>query len=322
MPIFAERMLAIQLLYDKIKNNGYLLWIAQKEGSYKQIREEGQNFFGDGIWMGTNRKYKTFYTYHRVDYLDEIMALCGFEYIKRFGDGDDARLYKKTKYHLFSNVITPEKIRKHIPIDKSIKEPQSTTFEIVKRNDKIKPIIPNPKPLTIESMYIDRIKSIKKGITDAESYHRIASYAIARIFRGSLRNMEIKVSVNQGIKIIDTVYTNCAEKGFFNNLPKQIDCKYLIVEVKNTKGDPDNSEIDQLNGRLSKERGNFGILICRETEDEDRVFARCQTHLSDSYIIFLTDEDIFNLLEYSREKSYDEINDLMDNKLRKLIFRP
>ena len=121
--------------------------------------------------------------------------------------------------------------------------------------------------MSIENLYKEKIKSLDSGAKEAELYHRLISHAVARVFRGSLRNMEIKVNVDDGTKIIDTVFTNCAKEGFFHNLKSKVECSYPIFEVKSISGDPKNTELDQLNGRLSKDRGYFGILVCREVKN-------------------------------------------------------
>lgn len=320
MPVLAERLYLLEILHNKINDGKYLLWVAQKEGPYKKIREEGKNTCGDGLWMGKGRYFKTFYKYHQVEELDEIMALFGFKLIKRFSVGDDARLYEKTDHNLFSGLITPQKIRENIPIDETIKDQTTPEPKIIKISSKIKPVIPNPKTLSLETLYIEKIKKIDKGPNGAEEYHRIISFALGRIFRGSLRNMDIKVNVDGGIKIIDTVFTNCADNGFFHNLRSKVECNYPMVEAKNISGDPTNPELDQLNGRLNQNRGHFGILICRNVSDKNSVIARCKTYLPANYVLVLTDEDLFELLEYSREKNYNEITDLMDKKLREILF--
>lgn len=38
MPVLAERLYLMDILYQKINNGKYLLWVAQKEGPYKKIR--------------------------------------------------------------------------------------------------------------------------------------------------------------------------------------------------------------------------------------------------------------------------------------------
>ncbi len=320
MPIPSERLYLLDLLYEKVKDNKYLLWVAQKEGSYKKIREDGKNSCGDGIWMGKGRYTKTFYRYYAVDELDEVMALYGFTFVKRFDVGDDARLYVKNNYNLFHGLITPKRIKDNIPSDLTIKDSTDRKkLTIVKKSSKNKIISPNPKQLSIEDIYIEKIKKIKKG-EEPEEYHRTISHALARIFRTSLRNMDMKVSINGGIKIIDTLFTNSAKEGFFQNLRTQINCIHLVVEVKNISEDPSNPEFDQLNGRLNTYRSKFGILLCREIKDESRAVSICKTYLPDHTIIFLTDEDIFSMLKFSRDNQIEEINDFMDDRLKKVQF--
>ena len=132
--------------------------------------------------------------------------------------------------------------------------------------------------------------------------------------------MDLKVDVDTRIKIIDTVFTNCSNSGFFHNLKSKVECTYPMFEMKNISGDPTNQELDQLNGRLNQNRGHFGILVCRNVSDKNAVISRCKTYLSTNYILVLTDDDIFELLEYSREKNYNDIDDFMDKKLRELLF--
>jgi hypothetical protein len=190
----------------------------------------------------------------------------------------------------------------------------------VKKSGSVKIISPNPKELCTETLYKEKIRILLPGPDDAEAYHRTVSYALSRVFRKSLRNMEIKQEIDDGIKIIDTLFTNCAQEGFFHNLKSQIESTYPIVEAKNIKGDPGNSEFDQLNGRMNKYRGKFGILVCRNIKDKARAVKICKTYLPDRYVIFLTDDEVFRLLELSREGNINDINDLMDNRLKEVIF--
>ena len=320
MPVLAERLYLLDLLHQKINEGKYLLWVAQKEGSsYKEIRMNGKNSCGDGLWMGKNRKFKTFYRYHPVEEIDEIMALFGFKFIKKFSVSDDARLYEKTDYNLLSGLISPERIMENIPIDTSIKDSDSEKLKFVRKNSKVKPVVPNPKKLSLENLYIEKIKSIPTGRDNAEEYHRIVAHAIGRIFRGSLRNMELKVDADEGMKEIDIVFTNCASKGFFHDLKNKVECNHIIAEVKNISVDPKSPEFDQLNGRLKDKRGHFGILICRSISNKKDAVSRCRGYLP-NLVLVLTDDDLFELLEYTREKSIDDINYLMDKKLRRIIF--
>lgn len=327
MPVFAERFLVLQVLYKKVKENKYVLWYAQKEGTdYKTIREGGQNRLGDGIWMGTNRRYKTFFKYNEVEDVDEMFSLNGFKFLKKFSaPGNDVRLYQKTEHNIFENVVNPEDIDECLKTDAEIEEPSVTAPKNVKKKNGAKEIVPNPSKLSIENLYRKALEQTNTGTAYAEKYHRIASHIIYRVFRGSLSNMDIKQEMDGGRKIIDTVYSNTADKGFFANLSTtfQIKCPYIIVEAKNYSGDPGNEEFDQLAGRLKNEVGQFGILVCRKVKDVKAAMDRCQGYLSDNgkHVIFLTDEDLINLLELYQDGDVKGINDFMDLKLRPLVFR-
>ncbi|MBS3152272.1 hypothetical protein J4230_02580 [Candidatus Woesearchaeota archaeon] len=321
MPVPVERLYLLDLIYEKVKNGKYLLWVAQKEGSYKADRESGKFFCGDGIWQGKNRYNKTFYKYFNHEDLDEMMSLYGFKLIQKWNLGSDARFYEKTDYNLFNNIITQKRILNTIKYENNIPDPKDTKPMIVEKSDEIKLIIPNPREFSIESLYIEKIKSIPEGKDNAELYHRIVSHAIARVFRGSLRNMDLKTEIKDGVKIIDTIFTNCAKDGFFHNLKEEVKCNFPIVEVKNYTDDTKNPEIDQLNGRFNKNHGHFGILVCRNIKNEDAMYTRCSTVLPEHVILFLTDKDIFELLELSREQNSAEISDFMDKKLRTLLFK-
>ena len=129
----------------------------------------------------------------------------------------------------------------------------------------------------------------------------------------------------RGLKVIDTVFKNSADSGFFADLSNKFNlkCPYIIIEAKNYSYDPENPEFDQLAGRLVNNVGQFGIQICREISDPDKVKERCESYLDDNnkHIIVLTDEDLVNLLELSQDSDEDGINDYMDKKIRPLVFK-
>lgn len=326
MPVFAERLLVLQILYEKVNDGKYVLWYAQKEGSsYKRIREAGENDLGDGIWMGTTRRFKTFYKYHAVEDVDEMMSLAGFEFIKKFaGKGNDVRLYQKTEHNIFKGVIEQENVAETIPTDLTIKDPEDAELKVIKGGRGVMEIIPNPSSLSLENLYKKALVQVAPGPENAERYHRLVSRIVYRVFRGSLRNMKIKQEMNEGLKVIDTVYLNNAETGFFAKLARnfQIKCPYIIAEAKNYSVDPKNPEFDQLAGRLNNDVGKFGILVSRNIEDVEAAERRCQSYLSDGkYVIFFVDADLTNLLELYQDGDTEGIGDFMDGKLRPLVFR-
>jgi len=330
MPVFAERLIVLQVLHGKIKEGGYILWYAQKEGSYKDRRVSGKYSCGNGVWMGDNSFFKTFFEYIPVEDVDEIMALSGFDFVKKYSaPGNDVRLYTRIKCNLFSEIITSEKIMNLIPVGKSIKDPEKIEPKIVKEGADIQEIIPTPYELSIDHLYAEALRNIPKGDkedpTAPEKYHRLASQIIYRVFRGSLSGMELKRGMQNRLKVIDTVYKNDADAGFFYELHEtfKIPCPYIIVEAKNYNFDPENPEFDQLSGRLLDSVGKFGILICRDIQKYNVIKDRCQGYLDDGkkHIIFLTDNDLIELLELSQDNDIDGINGFMDKKIRSLLFK-
>lgn len=328
MPIFTERLLALLKIYECLKDKSYLLWYAMREPpKYKKRRLSGKYVCGDGVWMRDKEKTKTFYKYYNPKELDELMFVAGFKLEKTFPDGlNDIRLYKKTKYHIFHNLINKEIIQTHIPFDDSIDTPKKGFKpKELEQGETINLVIPNPKKLSIENLYIQALKRLPDGIENATQYHRLASYILYRVFSNSFRNMDFEREQHRGRKRIDTIFTNSAKEGFFKELPKKykdIDMNYIIVEAKNFFDDPENPEFDQLNGRLNKRVGNFGILICRTVKKRKLCLERSQSYLdNDNYIICLSDDDLIQLLKLSREGLDEEINDTMDNIFKSLIFK-
>ncbi len=320
MPIPAERLYVLNLLHEKVKNDKYLLWIAFRETrEYKDIGEAGTNECGDGIWVHKDWRYKTFYKYHPLEELDELMGLFGFDKIDI--TCNEVRLYQKNKYNIMGDLVTPERICRYIPENTGIEDPVSVTPKIVEWTSEIKPVIPNPPELQIENLYIEKLGQIQHGTKDAEVYHRFVSYALSRIFRGQLRNMKMKKDIRKGTGIIDTLFLNSADKGFFHNIKSsQYDCTHPIVEVKNIEGDPENNEINQLYSRFSPQRGNFGLLICRKIDDPESVLERCASKAHTGAMLVLCDDDIRRLMEYRRDGELENIDDLMDDKWTDLTY--
>lgn len=59
-------------------------------------------------------------------------------------------------------------------------------------------------------------------------------------------------------------------------------------------GDPANPELDQLAGRFSPSRGQFGMLACRSFIDKARFIASCHDTAQDhrGFIIAVDDDDL------------------------------
>lgn len=294
----------------------------KKKGHHtEKLEKKEKNNFGDGIWRGTNKMFKTFYKYHSIDEVKEMFALYGFEFVRRIpAPSNDALLFKKIPYNLFRSILTAERITDAIPRFENIEKPESVKPKRMKATLEKKAIIPDPYPLSIEKLYAEALHAIPTKDM-AEEYHRLVSQIVLRIFRNSLRNMVIKVTMDQQLKIIDTVYSN--DGGFFTKISKSenINCNYIALEAKNYSDDLENPQYDQIKGRLDPDVGQLGLLVCRKIRDVEKSNKLCQSFIRDhKYIIVLTDKELIDLLELSSDNNTEEIDDFMDAKLRSIKF--
>ncbi|WP_413357733.1 hypothetical protein AA0X71_23440 [Robertmurraya sp. 2P01SA] len=161
----------------------------------------------------------------------------------------------------------------------------------------------------------EELKTIKAGIEMADTYHDLIYRALKQIFDGNLSRGLKEVKIDNGIKRVDIVFDNFAKNGFFAYVSDscKVYCPKILVECKNYNSDPKNPEIDQLIGRLGKHTGKLGILVCRTVEDKKRLLERCQKALrkEQGHIIFLTDDDIRQLLVFKANNDDDGILQLL-----------
>lgn len=130
--------------------------------------------------------------------------------------------------------------------------------------------------------------------------------------------------MNQGRKRIDIVFDNFDNKGFFAHIRDRhnIFCPKIFIECKNYSTDPTNQEVDQLIGRLGNISGKFGILICRQVENEELLMQRCKAarDKGQGHIIYLVDKDIKNLLLMKEALDNEGIINYLLNKWDRLIL--
>lgn len=180
-----------------------------------------------------------------------------------------------------------------------------------------------PRDLGIRSIREQLVK-VSPGREQANQFHDISLGAMTTIFGGSLTNPKKEQPVNDGRKRIDITYNNGAMKGFFHNLAAKhgIYCPYIFIECKNYTADPANNELDQLVGRFSRTRGEFGILVCRTIEDDKTLLHRCRdiVNAGRGYVLVLNDEDIIALANFSSAGNTAMIDSFMQRKLDALLL--
>jgi hypothetical protein len=139
------------------------------------------------------------------------------------------------------------------------------------------------------------------GNADANNYHSLIVGILELLFHPNLTCPKKEVEINDGRKRIDLTFDNSARSGQFYDLHqiKKIACPYIMIECKNYGREVGNPEFDQLAGRFSMNRGNFGMLLCRSVENYDRMIKRCRDFYRDKreLIIPMLDDDIVRILE-------------------------
>jgi hypothetical protein len=98
---------------------------------------------------------------------------------------------------------------------------------------------------------------------------------------------------------------------------------FSIVTCKNYSGDVANPELDQMAGRLSPNRGKFGIIVCRDIQNEDLFLNRCSDSFTDDHglIVPITDIDIIEILTRRKEGIEHHEDVILREKTRRIIQR-
>lgn len=168
---------------------------------------------------------------------------------------------------------------------------------------------------------ISELKSIPTGGTAATQYHHLMSGILELLFYPYVSHPRIEEEIHDGRKRIDIVFSNTAETGFFFLLGTtyNVPCSWIMVECKNYSKDITNPELDQMAGRFSARRGQFGIICCRSLQDKELFIKRESDTVKDGrgYIIHLTDDEIIELLNHRKENVL--VDDYLIEKYNEII---
>ncbi|HVZ12289.1 MAG TPA: hypothetical protein VG965_04640 [Patescibacteria group bacterium] len=180
-----------------------------------------------------------------------------------------------------------------------------------------------PQPQTFD--YADlknQLLAIPSGDVDASHYHNLMVGVVGAIFYPNLIIPTKEERIHNGRKRIDITYQNAARTGFFEYLTHHVPCPFVVCECKNYEEDPGNPELDQLGGRFSPRRGQFGILLCRTVANKDLMKQRCRDTADDSrgFIFVLDDEDICHLLDLKEAGDDAGVDQFLTDKYKELVM--
>lgn len=177
----------------------------------------------------------------------------------------------------------------------------------------------------IAKCLIDELKSIKEGNQEASQYHKTVICILEFIYFPHICNPSKEQVVHEGRKRIDIVFDNNSQSGFFYDLMIKfhIPANFIVVECKNYSKDVTNPELDQLSGRFSVKRGQFGMMLCRNINNMDTLLKRCSdTYYDDrGLIIPLIDKDLISVLtDISNNINNDGLGILLE-RYKKIAFK-
>lgn len=316
MPIPVERICLMLIIRRLIKNNGLLLWYSDpmiRVGKNRYVKRYIRKFI-DGYLPGKKKKSKeTFYVELHENEITTMIELSGFKI-----DFEYSRQLKKTAY---TNIVYSSHPKDKIIFSRALK-----LEELIKNGtfQKDNYYTSTDFKLMIELLGKE-LKSTNPGSDSGEPfrYHRIIAYILKNVFDKQLTNMVIEREAREGDIRIDITFRREDKPGFFRNLDViyKIHCPFIIIECKNYSEDPGNKEYDQLDGRLNKRVGMFGILTVRKIEDKKKCIKNCRDRNRDNNntIIVLEDSDIIDLIE-ARVKNPSEINKILHDKIEKIMF--
>lgn len=154
---------------------------------------------------------------------------------------------------------------------------------------------------------VARLRKIPNGARTATRYHRQVAELVSQIFAAQLGPAIIEHPINDGRKRLDVIWPNQATREVFAWLGSRYNARNVVGECKNYSSDPKNPEIDQLLGRFSPVRGEFGLLLCRTVKNRERTTNRSR----DAFIqgrglaIVLDDDDVATMATLSRDGGWD-----------------
>lgn len=163
---------------------------------------------------------------------------------------------------------------------------------------------------------------VPAGREDADALHVAVQALLTAVFSREFSSPTKEVPLHGGRKRIDIVFANVARRGFFWWLHQNYSAAHVIVEVKNYTDDVGHPELDQLAGRFSPSRGQFGLLVSRSFRDIARFVASCRDTADDrrGFIVALDEDDLRELVRIRRQHDDDAMWALLKRRFDELVM--
>ncbi len=173
------------------------------------------------------------------------------------------------------------------------------------------------------ALLLSNVTTIEPGRKGAYKYEDAITDLLTALFYPVLVDPQKQTPLHDGLKRVDLTFTNYARSGFFEWLSRHYSCSHVFIECKNFGEELGNPEIDQIAMRFSKERGQFGIVVCRNLENANRLEDRCKAAARDGhgFVVCLTDDELGKLIEEAQDHLLQRHEfPSLKSKFDKLIF--
>ena len=182
---------------------------------------------------------------------------------------------------------------------------------------------PDPPSISHPADLAEALRRLPKGAKHAAEYVNLVKSILEYVLVPKhLKKIKTEKPIYGGRKRID-LFGRVGDTGFFSKLRSNHDipAPYIHLECKNYSEDVGNPEFDQLKGRFSDKKGQFGILICRTVANEKAIIQRSQDATeANHYILVLTDVDLVRLIELREKDVDDDIDDFFAEMLEKVLL--
>lgn len=262
-----------------------------------------------------------YYRHYLLEYIAEQELNANTELVRLLKDGR-RKVYKKDlmeKYGTGKNII----------VRQTLKHPEILNrYRMDKRRQHRPPLDHNDiaelegTPSPDWDTLLNALQTIPPGRERFAEYEKAIESLLTALFYPSLSNPQVQLEIHEGRKRIDITYTNVATRGFFYWIGQHYPASHIFVECKNYGGDLGNPELDQMAGRFSPSRGQFGIIVCRLFSDKELFIRRCRDTANDQrgFIIPLDDEDLTELVDEIKERPEFHEFLLIKDRLQALIM--
>lgn len=245
-----------------------------------------------------------YYRHYLLEHLREVELSSNSELVQLLKNGKQRVTKKdlKKKYGSGKSVIVqmtrknPEILQQYREDKRAEPQPPLDHLEIASYEGTLPPVW---------DTLLNEVTKIPSGREQFSEYEKAIEGLLTALFYPSLSNPQLQREVHEGRKRVDLTYTNVATSGFFYWLGQHYSAPHVFIECKNYEGEVSNPEIDQLAGRFSPSRGQFGMLVCRKFTDKALFLKRCQDTAVDQrgYILPLDDEDLAQIVA-ERKKGF------------------